>query len=217
MVDDKTARDAQRAAEMEADIGREHIGAIYAEAFLATAEGVHATEALVEVFDTVMATVVDPFPEFEKILASRLVSDEEKVAILDRVLGPRVPTIFLDFLKVVSRHDRMDCLWAIHNEVHVLYDKMRGRVPVELVTPVPVDDALADRLGEQLRELLGGQPVLSRRVDPELIGGAVVRVGDTIYDGSVATQLKNMCQQMIDRSVHEIQSRRDRFRYPAGN
>jgi len=217
MVDDKTARDAQRVAEMEADIGREHIGAVYAEAFVATAESVQATKALVDVFDMVISTVLDPFPEFEKILTSHLISHEDKVAILDRVLGPRVPTIFLNFLKVVSQHDRMDCLWAIHKEVHVLYDKMRGRVPVELVTPVPVDDALADRLGGQLRELLGGQPVLSRRVDPALIGGAVLRVGDTIYDGSVATQLKSMCQQMIDRSADEIQSRRDRFRYPAGN
>ena len=54
-------------------------------------------------------------------------------------------------------------------------------------------------------------------IDPELIGGVVVRVGDTVYDGSVATNLKQLRQQMINRSVHEIQSRRDRFRYPGGN
>ena len=123
----------------------------------------------------------------------------------------------VNFLKVVSWHDRMDCLRAIHAETRVLYDELRGRVPVELVTSVPIDDAVAQRLGEQLRGLTGGVPVLGRRVDPELIGGAVVRVGDTIYDGSVATQLQNLCQQMIDRSADEIQSRRDRFRYPAGN
>jgi len=70
---------------------------------------------------------------------------------------------------------------------------------------------------KQVSKTLGGTPVLHERVDPAVIGGVVVRVGDTIYDASVARQLETMRQQMIDRSAHEIQSRRDRFRYPAGN
>jgi len=72
-----------------------------------------------------------------------------------------------------------------------------------------------DKVQSQLRPLLGREPVVEHRVEPGLIGGAVVRVGDTIYDGSIATQLENLREQMIDRSVHEIQSRRDRFRPPA--
>jgi F-type H+-transporting ATPase subunit delta len=183
VIDDNSARDAQQVAQMEADVGREHVGAVYAEALLAVTEKAGTTDALVDVFDAVVSDVLDPFPEFERILDSALISHEQKVAILDHVLGPRVPAVFLDFLKVVSRHDRMDCLRAIHAATHVLYDELRGRVPVELVTPVPIDDALAGRLDGRLHELLGGQPILSRRVDPELIGGAVVRVGDTIYDG----------------------------------
>ena len=215
MVEDNTARDARRAAEIEPDVGREHIGTVYAEALLAAAEKTRATDALLDAFDSVIDDVLDPFPEFEKVLASRLVSHEEKVGILDRVLGPRVPAMFLDFLKVVSRHERLDCLRAIHRQAHVLFDKLSERVRVRLTTPVPVDDTLAERIVAELRDLLGREPILDRRVDPDLIGGAVVRVGDTVYDGSVATGLQNMRKQMIDRSVHEIQSRRDRFRNPA--
>ncbi|MBN1589974.1 MAG: ATP synthase F1 subunit delta [Pirellulales bacterium] len=217
MVHENPERDAQWAAQIEANIGQEHVGAVYAEAFMAVAEKARAADALLDVFDMIVSDVLDPFPEFERILDSALISHEEKIAILDRVFGPRVPAVFLDFLKVVSRHDRMDCLRAIHAEAHVLYDKIRGQVPVELITSTPIDDAMANQLGERLRGLLGGRPMLSRRVDPELIGGAVVRVGDTIYDGSIATQLQNMCQQMIDRSADEIQSRRDRFRNSPGN
>ena len=60
--------------------------------------------------------------------------------------------------------------------------------------------------------MLGGEPLVEQVVDPTVIGGAVLRVGDVVYDGSVANQLQILRQQMIDRSVHEIQSRRDRFR-----
>ena len=68
-----------------------------------------------------------------------------------------------------------------------------------------------------LESLLGGQPHVDSQVDAELIGGIVLRVGDTVYDGSVARQLEQARQQMITRSVYEIQSRRDRFRHSGGN
>ena len=217
MVEDNTARDAQQVAQMEADVGREHIGRVYAEGFLAAAESARATDALLDAFDSLVADVLDAFPEFEQLLASSLVSHEDKAGVLDRVLGPRMPTLFLNFLKVVSRHDRLDCLRAIHKQAHALDDERRGRVPIRLTTPTPVSDALAEQIHENLRKLIGGEPILERETDPELIGGAVLRIGDTVYDGSIATQLENMRQQMIDRSVHEIQSRRDRFRNSTGN
>jgi F-type H+-transporting ATPase subunit delta len=212
--DDNAARDAQQAAQMQPDVDRLHIGAVYAEALVAAAEELRATDEVVDVFDRFVSDALDPFSEFEKVLQSTLISHEERAAILDRVFTGRVPEAFLNFLKVVSRHDRMDCLRAIHGETRALVDKLRGRVPVELVTPMAIDDALARRVEDRLRELLGGEPMVTRRVDPELIGGAVVRVGDVVYDGSVATQLENLCQQMIDRSADEIQSRRNRFRNP---
>ena len=55
--------------------------------------------------------------------------------------------------------------------------------------------------------------VLQKAVKPSRL----LRVGDTVYDGSLAAQLAQLRQQMIDRSIHEIQSGRDRFRHPAGN
>ena len=68
-----------------------------------------------------------------------------------------------------------------------------------------------------LRRILGGEPQVHPTVDPSLIGGVVLRVGDTVYDGSVARQLDQVREQMINRSGHEIQSRRDRFRHSGGN
>ena len=62
-----------------------------------------------------------------------------------------------------------------------------------------------------------GEAIARRLVDEALIGGLVLRVGDTIFDGSVATRLARVREQMITRSVHEIQSRRDRFSSPEGN
>ena len=72
------------------------------------------------------------------------------MGILDRVFGGRARPLLLNFLKVVSRHGRLDCLRAIHRQAHELYDQLRGRVRVRLdhgraasTTP------LAGRIAEQ--------------------------------------------------------------------
>jgi F-type H+-transporting ATPase subunit delta len=88
-------------------------------------------------------------------------------------------------------------------------------VPVQLATATPIDEAFAERIARSLAPLAGGSPELERVVDAKLIGGIVVRVGDKVYDASIANQLRKLRQQLMERSAHEIQSRRDRFRSPA--
>lgn len=212
-----TAADAQWAAEFDADVTVEHIGEVYAGALLGAAENAGQLGETVEELESLVRDVLAPLPQLERILSSAFVSHEDKEALLDRLLGGRASTLLLNFLKVLSRHGRLDTLRAIARQARALYDRKRGVIPVEFVTAAPVSPPLLEQVRLRLQGLLGGEPHLKHRVQPGLIGGAVVRVGDTIYDGSIANQLETLRQQMIDRSVHEIQSRRDRFRPPAGN
>ena len=215
--DDIRAEDARTAAQIGADVGVEHIADVYAKALLGATEKAGQTRTVLDEFDTLIAEVLDRFDRFEAVLVSGLIGHDEKAGVLDRVLGKRVSPLLLNFLKVVSRHGRLDCLRAIHRRTHRMVDTLRGRVQVELTTATAVGAKLTETITEKLRAVLGGEPMLQTATDPDLIGGIVLRVGDTVYDGSIANQLKNLRKQMIDRSVHEIQSRRDRFRYPAGN
>ncbi|MGD9128456.1 MAG: ATP synthase F1 subunit delta [Planctomycetia bacterium] len=222
MSDDKLQRDARHAYETTPDVGREAVAGVYAEAFLNVGESAGATASLVETLDSLVDDVLDSFPDFEELLDSQLISFEEKVELLDRIFGPRVPAIFLNFLKVVARHERLDCLRAIQREVRQQYDERLGRVPVRLTAAAPIPAEMLSAIETSLKALVAdGEPVLDynpeRDTDPDLVGGAVLRIGDTVYDGSIATVLQNVRKQMIDRSVHEIQSRRDRFRDPTGN
>jgi F-type H+-transporting ATPase subunit delta len=214
---DITAEHARVAAQMEADVGAEHIADVYAKALLAASERAGQTAAVIDEFDAVLAEVVDRFPKLEAVLDSILVLPEEKVSLLDKMLGGRVSPLLLNFLKVVARHGRLDCLRVIHCQLHAAYDKLRRRIPVKLTTATPVSAEMAAQIVADLRGRLEGEPIIEQQVDSSLIGGAVLRVGDMIYDGSIANQLENLRQKMSDRSVHEIQSRRDRFRHSAGN
>jgi F-type H+-transporting ATPase subunit delta len=200
-----------------AEFGDQQLGGLYAKALLGASETAGTTEALLAEFDSLVHDVLDKLPAFESVLRSGLVSHEDKVKLIDKSLGGKASPLLLNFLKVLSSHGRLHALRSIHRAARALYDQMRGRKRVKVSTAAPLDGALEQRLRQSLRGMLGGEPVLEHVVDPSLIGGIVLRVGDTVYDGSVSAQLEQVRTQMINRSVHEIQSRRDRFRNSAGN
>jgi F-type H+-transporting ATPase subunit delta len=185
--------------------GAEQAALLWAEVFL--------TDSLVAEFDSLVADVLDPMPELEQLLASPSISREEKVGILHRTLGSQASKELLRFLEVVCRRGRLDRLRTIHRQTHALYEQACGGVRVQVTTAVPLSAELARRVAAQFRELVGGPPILEQVVDPSLIGGIVVRVGDTVYDGSLAAQLEETRQRMIQRTAHEVQTRRDRFGY----
>lgn len=211
-----TANDNSAGARGEVfDVGAQQLARIYAKALIGAGESSGMTPTLLDEIQSFCAEVLDRFPAFDQVLASAMVSVPDKEGLIDRVVGGRASTTFVNFLKVAAAHGRLDILRSISRAAVELYDEMQNRVRVDVATAVPLGDHEAVQVTERLRSLLGKEPVLHRSVDPELIGGIVIRSGDTVFDGSVASQLKQLAGQMINRSVHEIQSRRDRFSHSA--
>ncbi len=210
-------QDARFAAEKAADATREKLAEIYAVALLGAcdAKNVSADDVLEE-FDSFVVDVCDAYPKFAEILASPLVPVEEKQRVVDEICRDATP-IFRNFLKTLAKRGRLDALRDVRRECRRIVDERKGRVAVEITTAAPLDEQTKANLAANLRKLVGGEPEFATVVDPETIGGIIVRVGDVVYDASIATQLKKARQEMIDRSAHEIQSRRDSFRNSEGN
>src|SRR5208337_4194926 len=135
---DIIARDAQTAARLSPDVGQERVGEIYARALLGAAENAGQTAAALEELDAIVSEVFAQFPKLEAVLSSLLVSHEEKAAVLDRVFAAQISRLLLNFLKVVSRHGRLDCLRAIRHQARILYEEMQGDVRVRMTTATAV-------------------------------------------------------------------------------
>lgn len=207
---------ASSLVDQDIDVGAYHVGMVYGKALLAATEKAGNTDEVLDELDQLIDLLVKQ-PKVDEIMKSGMISNDDKVAMVDRVLAGRVTPLFLNFVKVVASHGRGGFLRAIRKAVRDLRDKEHGRIRVQVTTATPLDGELTERIQNQLKGMLGGEPVLAKKVDPDLIGGLVFRVGDTVYDGSVATRLNRLRNQMIDRSIHEIQRRRDRNSPPAGN
>ena len=83
--------------------------------------------------------------------------------------------------------------------------KMSGHVDVELVSATEMNPAALDRIKQSLASKAGGTVDLKVKVDPSLIGGVTVRIGDTLIDGSVSTQLGKIEEQLKLRGVSQLQ------------
>ncbi len=197
--------------------GARRVAEVYAKALIAAAEKAGATASALDELSAVVSEVLEPFPRLAGLFASGFVSAEDKVKIVDRTFAGRVSSLVLNFLRVLAEHERLELLRDILRAARTQFDQMRGLLRVEVTTASPLTDELAAKIQQQLRGMFGGEPVLVPKIKPELIGGVVLRVGDAVYDGSVAARLADIRGRIINRSVHEIQSRRDRFRHPAGN
>ncbi|HET6882046.1 MAG TPA: ATP synthase F1 subunit delta [Pirellulales bacterium] len=202
--------------EHDIDVGAYRLGMVYGKALLAATEKAGNTDEVLDELDQLIALLVKQ-PQAEEVFASGMIANDQKVILVERALSGHVTPTFLNFLKVVASHGRGGFLRAIRKAVRDLRDQQHGRVRVQVTTATPLDGELSERIQNQLRNMLGGEPVLATKVDPDLIGGLVFRVGDTVYDGSVATRLARVRSQMIDRSIHEIQRRRDSLSSPTGN
>lgn len=196
---DTQAIDARYSAQSNPDVSAEEIGAVYARSLMGALNNdpIKIGEA-VEEFDSFLTACCDKQPQFESILASRLISIEDKLGILDRTI-PNATPVFLHFLKVIVQHERMDCLRSIYRQLYLQYETLIKRVPVVITTAVEVSPEQAETIGKSLKAQIGGDPIIQRKVDPNLIGGVVVRVGDTVYDGSVFTQLNKMREKIAGK------------------
>jgi F-type H+-transporting ATPase subunit delta len=205
------------AAEQVTDPGAQRVAGVYAKAFLAAAVKAGTAEDALGELAEIETEVLERFPRLTEILASAFINAEEKVKIVDRAFAGRVSPLVLNFLRVLAQHERLESLRDIVRSARAQYAVLQGLVRVEVTTATQLSNELADKIKQQLRGTLGGEPVLVSRVRPELIGGIVLRVGDAVYDGSIVAQLADVRDRIINRSVHEIQSRRNSFSHPTGN
>jgi F-type H+-transporting ATPase subunit delta len=115
----------------------------------------------------------------------------------------------------LNRHGRLALLWSVIRQARAVLDRRQNRKPVTVRSAVPLDATQLESVKTRLTALVQATPVITLEVDPSLIGGLVVQVGDDVYDASVRTRLEAIRGRLIERKTHEIQSRRDHFSYPA--
>ncbi len=171
------------------DTGAEQLGKTYARSLLAAAEARGITDRIVDQLNLLVDEYLSASPQLSAAFASPRIDAVEKGRIIDRIFGDELDPLLLNFLKVMASRGRLGYVSAVRDGTTNLFDELSGRVLATVTTAVPLDDSLRSQISERLGNAFGKKVRLQEVVDPELIGGMVIRIGDTVFDNSVANRL----------------------------
>jgi F-type H+-transporting ATPase subunit delta len=172
----------------------------YAEALYELAARNDAVEPYGSAIETV-AQLLDEQPRFRLFIETPRVDDDEKKALIRRVFADALPKHVLNFVLVTLDKRRQRLLRDISLQYQALLDEHLGRQHVEVTVARAMDEGTTAMVAERLTEVLGKDAIPHVRVKPEILGGIVVRTGDTIYDGSLRRRLEGMRRRMLSAEL----------------
>jgi F-type H+-transporting ATPase subunit delta len=193
------------------DTGAEHLGSVYADALLRAADKAGIADTAVEQLEAVVSDVINQHPDLAEAFASPRVSVDEKSRILDSLFGSQLHPVVLRFLKVVAGRGRLGYVRNISSSARALRDETLGRQIAQVTSAVPLDDTLRQQVIDRLSASLNKQVVLREKIDPSLVGGLVIRIGDTVYDSSVAGRLTGMAKKTQKAFARKLMENSERF------
>lgn len=169
----------------------------YAKALLQLGIDGHNYDVLGRELARVNATI-EGSSELREALASPVFPLSQRKAILAEVLSRLAVSKWVEhFVLLLMDRNRIGALPAITQQYELLADEQAGRVRAQVTSATPLSPTTERRLKLALEQRTGKQVMIEKRVDPDLIGGVVVQIGDLVYDGSVRIQLANLREQLL--------------------
>ena len=193
------------------DVSVALVAHVYAQAIVEAADKQNCRDEVVAELKQLANEVLPKVPDLLTLLDSPRLGIAEKAAVVDKAMTGRVSATTRNTLQVLANHQRLGILPEIVAAVSCEVDRLAGKQQAIITTAQPLDEAQRQGLLAEVERSLGTALSARFTVNPDLLGGLVVRVEDTVYDQSVATGLVRLAERFKQRSIHEIQHRRDRL------
>ena len=172
----------------------EEIAAVYARSLFEVAQEQNKLDTIREQLG-VFADALSDNRELQVFFFSPYFSTIEKKDGLDRAVSDADP-IFVNFLKLLIENHRMPVIFRVRRVVDELWRKENKLLPVTVTSAVELDQATVSQIGDRIAEQTGRKVELSAIVEPDILGGLVVRVGNSILDASIRNRLEQLRKQV---------------------
>lgn len=129
----------------------------------------------------------------ELLLRNPVIKHDKKLEILKKLFGGKVNNLTMAFFEIITRKNREPILEAVAREFHNAYNEYKGIGKATVITAVPLDAKLRNEFERLVREYSDKKEIeLIEKVDPDLIGGFVLNVGDRQVDASIESKIKTL-------------------------
>lgn len=154
---------------------------------------------------------------FREFLRSPIVATQGRASSLRGIFSDRITDLTLRFLLVLNSKGRLSHLEPITQAYDQMIQESFGRVEVDLFTAVELTSEQLDTLQSNIKEAIGKEPVLHPYTDPDMLGGLKLLVGDQLIDGSVATRLARMRDELRRSGANAMRGHLEDFLVKEGS
>jgi F-type H+-transporting ATPase subunit delta len=172
----------------------EEIAQVYARSLFEVAEEGGKLDDVREQLGEIAAALADD-RDLQVFFFSPYFSTQEKIEGLDKAVSGAEP-ILLNFLKLLIEKHRMPALMRIRRVYDSLWEDYNKLLPVQITSAVELDAKIVKHIGDQISEQTGRKVDLSASVEPDILGGIVVRVGNQVLDASIRRRLDVLRKQI---------------------
>ncbi len=145
-----------------------------------------------------VANSYDEFPEFLNIINSPKVSADDKKKIIDDIYGTQVSELLTNFLKLLIDKKRSDVMVEVYGDYKKLVEAQKGLVVAKVESVIPLEANEIKNLEAKLNQVTGKTVTVNNVINPDIMGGLVVKVGDKVIDGSIKRKLENLKHELAE-------------------
>ncbi len=170
----------------------------YAKALIEIAEEMDKLDKITKDVQFIDSLIKDS-RELQLFLKSPIIKEEKKKEVLKEIFSDsRVDPITLKFILLLVEKKREDLLHDIVKTYRQLYDEKMGIVTAEITTAVEISGSEKKKIEKKILELTGANEVNPiYKIDPSIIGGVIIRIGDTVYDASIRRKIQLLREQLV--------------------
>jgi F-type H+-transporting ATPase subunit delta len=172
----------------------EEIAAVYARSLFEVAQEQDKLDVVREQLGE-FADALDSSRELQQFLFSPYFSTAEKEDGLERAVTGADPVI-VNFLQLLIENHRMPVIFRVRRAYDALWEAANRLLPVHVTSAIELDSRTVSQIGDEIAEQTGQKVELSSEVDPDILGGIVVRVGNSVLDASIRSRLEKLRKQV---------------------
>ena len=133
---------------------------------------------------------------FANVLNSTKLSFSKKMNLIDDVFSNKLNKLQLNFLKLLTKNQSFFIIQDIYKQFLGLVEKRNNLIRVTVTSPYQISDDLKNQILNLVNDISGADSIIEEKIDSELIGGVVIRLGDTVIDGSIKNKVKQLRREL---------------------
>ena len=145
-------------------------------------------------------TTIEESEDLQLLLNSPVIKSELKKVALKEIFTSKVTSLTLGLIDLLIDNKRLSILSDVAKKYTVLFDKLKGIEVAKVTTAIPLTEALNKQVLSKVKEITGKDATIENSINPDIIGGFILRIGDVQYDSSVANKLQGLKRQFESES-----------------